>query len=443
VDKPRRGAIVIAISAVCAFWRIFDRFAHIDPAILHAGAEGVDLDDVVACERIGQEMYQRSLLDDPLIEPSRALVGIVGSAPALTPTQRKFNQLIERLNLQRQELARWQAFRQIYHQQLAEHYQPALARLREKQIALVRLLDRFLDGKALAKRESAKVRGILSDLLAQLLAASPDPELVRIYEKYSDRSFSDEQQHLDVIRTLASETFGIDVEAYQGGESPEELGHWVDEQLRAGRPEPQQGPRRKKSAKAIARETQRKEAAQGGTRAVREVFRKLVSELHPDRETDPAEHARKTELMQRVNQAYKAGDLLALLELQLSIEQIDPRALAGLAEERLRHYIYVLDEQSRRLRDELAEFVAPFAMAMGKSPVRKLSPEIVQRALEADIREVQALERTLEADLIRFQDISRFRRSLRDYQIDPFEDMDLRASTEFRPPRGRRKMRRS
>jgi curved DNA-binding protein CbpA len=42
---------------------------------------------------------------------------------------------------------------------------------------------------------------------------------------------------------------------------------------------------------------------------VREVFRKLASELHPDRETDPAEHARKTELMQRVNQAYKAGDL--------------------------------------------------------------------------------------------------------------------------------------
>ena len=94
---------------------------------------------------------------------------------------------------------------------------------------------------------------------------------------------------------------------------------------------------------------------------MREVFRKLVSELHPDRETDPVEYARKTEAMQRVNQAYKAGDLLALLEMQLRIEQIDPAALAGLAEERLRHYIHVLEEQSRRLRDELAEFVAPFA----------------------------------------------------------------------------------
>ncbi len=384
-------------------------------------------------------MYQRSLLDDALSEPGRGVVGIVGSAPALTPAQRKFNQLIERINLQRQELEDWRVFRQIYHQQLADHHQPAMARLREKQIAMVRLLDRILDGKALGKRERAKARDILSHLLSQLLADSQDTEFVRLYDKYAERSFGDEQQeHLDVMRTLASEAFGVDVEAYSGGESPEELAHWLDEQLRAGRPEPQQPPPRKKSAKTIAREALRDQAAQGGTRAVREVFRKLVSELHPDRETDPAEHARKTELMQRVNQAYKAGDLLALLELQLSIEQIDPKVLAGLAEERLRHYIHVLEEQSRRLRDELTEFVAPFAMAMGGFPVRKLSPAIVQRALEVDIHEIQALVSTLEVDLVRFQDIPTFKRSLRDYQIDPIDDMDFGMPPEFRPRRRRR-----
>jgi hypothetical protein len=383
-------------------------------------------------------MHQRSLLD-ALSEPSRGVVGIVGSTPALTPLQRKFNQLIERLTLQRQELDDWRVFRQIYHQQLADHYQPAMARLREKQIAMVRLLDRILAGKALGKRERAKARDILSHLLSQLLAESQDPEFVRLYDKYTERSFADEQQEqLDVMRTLASEAFGVDVEAYSGGESPEELAHWLDEQLRAGRPEPQQPPPRKKSAKTIAREALRDQADQGGTRAVREVFRKLVSELHPDRETDPAEHARKTELMQRVNQAYKAGDLLALLELQLSIEQIDPKALAGLAEERLRHYIHVLEEQSGRLRDELTEFVAPFAMAMGDFPVRKTSPAIVQRALEVDIHEIQGLVRTLEADLVRFQDIPTFKRSLRDYQIDPVDDMDFEIPTEFRPRRRRR-----
>ena len=58
-------------------------------------------------------------------------------------------------------------------------------------------------------------------------------------------------------------------------------------------------------------------------RAVREIFRKLASALHPDRETDPGERARKTALMQRANVAYAANDLLGLLELQFEVDQID------------------------------------------------------------------------------------------------------------------------
>lgn len=383
-------------------------------------------------------MHQRSLLDDALNDPGRAVVGIVACTPALTPAQRKFKQLIERINLQRRELEEWRIFRQLYHQQLADHYQPAMARLKEKQIAMLRWLDLTLDGRALGKRERAKARDILLHLLLPLLAESQDPQLVGLYDKYAPRSFADEQQeHVDVMRTLASEAFGIDVEAYSGGDSPEELAHWLDEQLRPGRPGPPPSPTRKKSAKTIAREALREQAAQGATRAVREVFRKLASELHPDRETDPAEHARKTELMQRVNQAYKAGDLLALLELQLSIEQIDPKALAGLADERLRHYIHVLEEQSRRLRDELTEFVAPFAMALGKSAGRQLSPTTVQRALQVDIHEIKRLTRTLETDLVRFQDIPTFKRSLRDYQIDPGDHRDFDVIPQFRARRRR------
>jgi hypothetical protein len=383
-------------------------------------------------------MHQRSFLDDAMTEPGRGMVGIVGSAPTLTAAQKKFNLLIERLTLQRRELEEWRVFGQVHHQLLADRYHPAVARLREKQIAMVRLLDRILDGKALGKRERAKTRDILGQILTQLLAESPEPELVDLHDKYADRSFGDErQEHLDAMRALASEAFGVDVGAYAGGESPEELADWLDEQLRAGRSGPRRPSPRKKSAKAIAREAQREQAAEGGTRAVREVFRKLVSELHPDREADPAEQARKTELMQRVNQAYKAGDLLALLELQLGIEQINPEALAGLAEDRLRHYIHVLEEQSRRLRDELADLVAPFAMAMGESRARKLSPALVQSALEADIREIKGLARRLEADLARFQDIPAFKRSLRDYEIDPVDDLDLAMPPEFRPRRRR------
>jgi hypothetical protein len=221
------------------------------------------------------------------------------------------------------------------------------------------------------------------------------------------------------------------------------LANWLHKQLEEVDAEPEQPSRRKKSAKTMAREASRDEAAQGATRAVREIFRKLVSELHPDRETDPQEHARKTELMQRVNQAYKAGDLLALLELQLSIEQIDPKALAGMAEQQLKHYIHVLEEQSRRLREELKEFVAHFAAAMGESPSRKLSPASVQRALDADIRELKELARILDADLQRFQDIPAFKRSLREYRFESSEDPNKNDPPNVRRRRRRRGANRS
>ena len=388
-------------------------------------------------------MHQRSLLDDEVIDHGRAVVGIVGGSRALTPAQRKFNKLIERLTSQRQELARWQAFRPIYHQQLADHYQPVAVHLREKRIAMVRLLDRVMDGKALKARERAKVRDIIGQLISQVLAEAQDEELVRLYDKYADRSFAAEQEeNLDLMRTLASEAFGVDVAAYAGGESPEELAHWLDEQVRAANPQRTRSRARNKTAKALAREAIQHEAAQGGTRAVREVFRKLASELHPDRESDPKEHARKTELMQRVNQAYKAGDLLALLELQLSIEQINPAALAGLADERLRHYIHVLEEQSRRLRDELSELVAPFLIAVSDVKLGKLSPATVQRALEDDIRDMRETVRAVEADLIRFQDVQQLKWSLQYYQIETSDDDEWLMMTHDYRPRQRRRRRR-
>jgi hypothetical protein len=388
-----------------------------------------------------KQLRQGSLFDDAVTTPSRQAVpvlGIIGGA-ASSKAQKQFNKLIDRLRGQRRELERWQAFRQVYQQQLAADYQPLAGRLREKRIALAKLLDHMMDATALGRRERDALRGILHQLLSSLLTEAADASIVQLHDKYAATSFGEAQRdRMQSLRSLASEAFGVNVEAYQGGESPEELTDWLEEQL-ASRPEQYRSQSRKKSAKALEREVLREQAAEGGTRAVREVYRKLVSELHPDREADPAEQARKTELMQRVNLAYGAGDLLGLLELQLSTEQIDSAALAGLAEERLRHYIHVLEEQSRQLRQELADLVAPFTMVLGDSMPRKVTPEAVLRALAADIRELKDTLRNVEADLLRLRDIRQLKQTLRQYRDEPSDDDDWRMRDEFRPgPRRRR-----
>jgi len=107
---------------------------------------------------------------------------------------------------------------------------------------------------------------------------------------------------------------------------------------------------------------------------VREIFRKLASALHPDREADPAQREAKTALMQKVNQAYAASDLLALLELQLQIEQVDAAHIQSAGAQRLKHYNKVLAEQLAELKAgiELAE--ARFRDDFGLQPGRGLHP---------------------------------------------------------------------
>jgi hypothetical protein len=389
-------------------------------------------------------MKQHSLFGDNAgAAGSRAVtaLGVIGSSKTLTKAQKQFNKLIERLSAQRQELARWQAFREAHHRQVAAEYQPLAARFREKRIALVALLDRAMDGKELGKRQCDKVRAILLGILRDLLVEWEEPELVSLYDKYAPSTFEDvKDDEFEVMRAAASEAFGVDLDDVEGVNSPEDLTAWMDEQLaerkqRSGHGHRSQRPRH---ARAAADEVQRAKVAKSaeeGSRSLREVFRGLASRLHPDRETDALERARKTELMKEVNQAYKAGDLLRLLELQLAVEQINLRDLSALADERLRRYVTVLEQQSRRLDEELLALIEPFAAAVEGLRPRTLTPDVVDVALNVDIGELRATLRRLERDLERFRDVRELKRSLQDYRIER-DDEDF---MEFVPVRHRRR----
>ena len=369
------------------------------------------------------------------------------NAEPLNSAQKKFNKLLQQLRAQRQELVQWVEYRQNYNQRLASEYQPLVVRLREKRVAMVRLLDRVLDGSAFGRRERDQLREMLTGMLAELLAEAKDAELEGLFEKHADRSFDAEQRHhLKLLRALASEELGIDVDDYVGGDTPEELAAWLKDQAGTARPAGRAkagatNHGRPKSDREKSDDAPQARAAEGAMRAVRVVFRKLASALHPDREPDAAARAAKTELMKRVNQAYQSGDLLALLELQLSIEQIDQEALGRLAREQLRDYVRVLERQSRRLREELSEVLAPFVAALGGTAPRGFNPKIVNRALDADIRALKETIRGLDADLLRFRDSRQLIASLSEFRIDDLDD-DEWSVAEALPVLSRRRRRR-
>lgn len=363
-------------------------------------------------------MKQVSLFDDCPGDGSGALtpLGLRGSARA-TKAQNQFNKHLARIAEQRRDLAQWQAFVPIYHQTVAAGFDPLIARLRDRRIAMARLLDRTMQGDALTRRERVKVEDILLGQLSVLLIEAHDAELVQLYDNYSDLSFADtQQQNMELMQALASDAFDIELDTDGAPNTPEESAELIGASARAAHMrQPKQ--ERPKSAKSTARAALREQAAQGASRSVREVYRKLASELHPDRERDPQQHKRKTALMQSANRAYAARDLFGLLELHLSIARIGPEALAGMAQERLAHYNQALREQSQRLQEDLSEVTRPFVAAMGVSPGRhELTPEMVRRALDNDVRELRSIVKSLEADLAAFQDIRQLKASLKHYR---------------------------
>lgn len=390
-------------------------------------------------------MQQPSLFapDEDLSRVVQALAPAASSKLA-TPEQKKFRKLIAKIEAVRADLVQWKRFLDDHEKQYAEQAAPLYARYRERRIDMARLLDRHMADPLLKKTHRARVTEILLDLLDSLIAEEHDDDLVRLYDTYSDTSFSEVQaDEEEFIKSVAEDIFGVDMTDIPL-DSPEAMAEAFEAQFAQAAAERENRARqRKKSAKALANEARIAEIEEGATKSLRAVFRQLASALHPDRELDPAERDRKTALMQEVNRAYDARDLLALLELQLKIEQINPAALADLARERLVHYNRVLQDQLERLEDELRDLTMPIVLTLGDDAPRTLTPAFVVRAFESDLAATRQRVDSLEEDLLRFQDVRELKDALRQSRSAPTaEELELieemLAGTKRRG-RGRRK----
>jgi len=363
----------------------------------------------------GYPMRQPSL-SGPDENLSRVVQAVdpVASARHASPEQKKFRKLISRIEAVRADLVQWRSFLDEHERKYAEQAAPLFALYREKRIAMAHLLDRHMANPQLKKTHRVKVSDLLVGMLSGLIAEEHDDDLVRLYDTYSHTSFSEElAEEEEFIKSVAEDMFGIDMTDVPL-DSPEAIAEAIEAQFAQAAADRENSARqRKKSAKALADEARIAEIEEGATKSLRAVFRKLASALHPDRELDPAERARKTALMQEVNRAYDARDLLALLELQLKIEQIDPAALADLTRERLVHYNRVLQDQLLTLEEELRDLTMPIVLTLGGGTPRHLTPAFVVRAFNAHLAEIRQRLGTLEDDLVRYQDVRLLKEALR------------------------------
>jgi hypothetical protein len=349
-----------------------------------------------------------------------------GSAP-LTPEQKRFNTLLRQIEQARAALRAWQEaipqFRESQHRMLV----PLQAQLRAAQRDWLFALD-AAGSRGWSRADHETRSELLSEVTRAVLAAQPDdPELQALFARHAGMDFEDaEREELQAFKGMAEAMTGAELGEDEDIVSEEELFDRLDEHFRR-----QEEAAEARSAKASARRKtaaqQRREAeAQRATQSLREVYRKLASALHPDREPDPAERKAKTALMAQVNEAYDRGDLLALLELQLRIEQVDADHLARADTQRLKHYNKVLAEQLEELRLEIEVVEAGFQMDFDLDPFERLEPQRLGKLLESVAAQVRAGLATLQREAKTFADPAATRRWLKaQRRAQRDEDLDF------------------
>lgn len=344
---------------------------------------------------------------------------------SLSTAQKMFNKLIKKIDKERKLLEIWQTTIPLYQQKYANEFNPQVQTFNTLRAELVRVFDQAYINKGFSKNDKAKLRDIICTIAVELIMENDNDDLKQIYNKHSGSDFDAESEEEETsIKAFMESVLGIELGDEFDLRSPEKtMAHFdekmrekiaLHEQLEQARLE-QQG-KRKKSAKVLAKEAKQQEETQNISQSIREVYRKLASALHPDREPDMIERERKNALMQRVNVAYDAKDLLQLLELQLEIEQIDQLTINTLTEERLKYYNKILMGQSAELRQEVSAIRFAFNMRFDIPPDVS-SPVAVMHDLESDIKQIKRDIESLKNDLPLFKDSKNIKRYLKSYQI--------------------------
>jgi hypothetical protein len=314
-----------------------------------------------------------------------------------TPDRKRFKKLLGQIDAARERLAAWQqnlpAFAAAHEAQVGPIEQRMAAARRAWAFELEQLL--------LSRKWSRAERETLARMVCELASAdlddpAGDPELLALHDRHADVDYaSGQQQGLAEMKAIFEQVGGLDL----GDEpiaTPEELVRRAQEQMaQQHRDRAEAQPKQGRRKQASASEKRAEEDVRRISQTVREVYRKLAAALHPDRAAPgatPEQQDQRHDQMARANTAYEAGDLLALLSLQLQIEQVDIAHAAGVAGEQVRHFNKVLAEQLREIEAEIGEREMAFLGTYGIASAQRPHPDKLGLFLKDEVAQALAAE---------------------------------------------------
>ncbi|MET4575555.1 J domain-containing protein [Ottowia thiooxydans] len=336
----------------------------------------------------------------------------------LGPAQKQFNQLLAKIEAGKAALVELRRLLSTHVPERARRLQPLILQANQLREQMVIWLDqRLTDSKGLSKKLQDDVTTILLLLAEISLKDEPvNPAIAEIHARRVPETSNapDEEQAIAELKGALADAFGLDFEESDPTESVED---WLEVELAQARAR-QEAVERARAARQAKRQknpTKNKEVQEAldADKALREIYRKLASVLHPDREPDADERARKSALMVQVNIANDRRDLLALLQLQLQIEQLNLQDVASMADEKLRRFNRVLKEQDQSLRQEHEQLAMQIRDGLDLPWNSSVTERSIEAALRAQIQQLQSYIAMMQHDLVSIRQDAALKRWVR------------------------------
>lgn len=378
------------------------------------------------------ELFPEAAAPQPATAPAPdnlALTALKFGADQMSPAQKRFNTLLKQTETLAQKIDSTKTLADTHRSVCASTLAP-LEKERESAMGqMVRWLDQRLQGKGLSARQKDIAREILCHLAA-MLAAEGDDEMQALHDAHSDMSLDAmEEAEIAQMHDLMEDVFG-----HKLGDDDTPFDN-LDDLMRANMAKLQARAQAEHEAKAQKQAKRKKTAAQLKTEAqaqdadgaLRTIYRQLVSALHPDREPDPSEQARKTALMKDANTAYERRDLLALLHLQMQAELVDAEHIASMAKAKLAALTALLKERVAVLQRELFQVETQVRAEFGLSRYAPLSAATLKKHLLESERDLRGEIALMQHDLQLVQDDTRFKRWLKQQKAaqNDFDPLDF------------------
>ena len=364
-------------------------------------------------------------------------IGQQKDAALLSKPQKEFNRLTKKIAQLQADVKGFEEAIDKAHQRVAKDLTPLLREHHERRAEIVRLMDRAFESGKFKSQEQKKLAHIILEIAYQLISEYDMADLKPIYDKYADVNYDETDGEIDesaaaFAREVFGQMFGIDIPDDADVSTPEKMQAYLADhmeqqekaELERQRMAEERRAQRPRTAKQMEREQkkiekERKKAEEEAkvTKSVREVYLDLVKAFHPDREPEEAERQRKTEIMQRITDAYERNDLLGLLQLQLELERIDQDHLETIAEERLQHFNKILRKQAAELDELLWGIKVSLSQITSREPYQINNPLQIAYWLDVDIKRIRKEVRQLEQDFQDWSDPKELRAWLKGYKI--------------------------